>query len=107
MQPTHGNPATVHIARSGSGLAHGQKSRQSERELPIRQGQLALLSSQKKNPIENLGNSNMEKAFLNKIRSVEKMIERGQYKGALAKLENEVLNDIQTCRFEKHGFFKF
>ena len=23
------------------------------------------------------------------------------------KLENEVLNDIQTCRFEKHGFFKF
>ena len=23
------------------------------------------------------------------------------------KLEKEVLNDIQTCRFEKHGFFKF
>ena len=23
------------------------------------------------------------------------------------KLENEVLNDIQTCRFEKHGFFRF
>ena len=23
------------------------------------------------------------------------------------KLENEVLNDIQTCRSEKHGFFKF
>jgi len=45
----------------------------------------------------SLKNPNMENALINKIEAVQRMIDKGQYKGALAKLENDILKKTDGC----------
>jgi len=45
----------------------------------------------------SLENANMEDALLNKIAAAENMIEAGNYRGALNKLENDILSKTDGC----------
>jgi len=45
----------------------------------------------------NLKNSNMKNALINKINAVLQMIDEGQYEGALNKLENDILAKTDGC----------
>ena len=46
---------------------------------------------------DSLQNKNMRTALLNKIEAILKMIEAENYKGSLAKLENDILSKIDGC----------
>ncbi len=45
----------------------------------------------------SLKNSNMKNVLSNKIAEVLKMIDKGQYEGALGKLENDILTKMDGC----------
>jgi hypothetical protein len=47
--------------------------------------------------IVNFENTNMQNAFNNKIAAVNKMVDQGQYTGAIEKLQNDILKKTDGC----------